>query len=144
MHHRLGVAAAVVAAVAIALVSPAPGVVDRLEGQSQDVRFSIRGPQEAADVAVVAIDAESITELGRWPIRRTRHAQAIDRLRKAGVAAIAYDVQFTEPSGDDAADLALYEAVARAPGTVLSTTEVDDRDVVGRLRAADDEALVLR
>ena len=127
MRRRLGVAAAALAAAAVALVSPATGIVDRLEGHSQDVRFSIRGPQEAPDVAVVAIDAESITELGRWPIRRTRHAQAIDRLRRADVAAIAYDVQFTEPSGDAAADLALYEAVARAPGTVLSTTEVDDR-----------------
>ena len=127
MRRRLAVAAAALAAAVIGLTAPATGIVDRLEGQAKDTRFTIRGPEPADDVAVVAIDAESITELGRWPIRRTRHAQAIDRLRKAGVAAVAYDVQFTEPSGDDRADLALFEAVADNPGTVLSTTEVDDR-----------------
>ncbi|HEX2087612.1 MAG TPA: adenylate/guanylate cyclase domain-containing protein [Solirubrobacteraceae bacterium] len=127
MHRRLGVAAAALAALAVALVAPATGVVDRLEGQAQDARFALRGAQPAPDVAVVAIDAEDITELGRWPIDRRWHARAIDALRHAGVRTIAYDVQFTEPSGDDREDVALFEAVARAPGTVLSTTEVDER-----------------
>jgi adenylate cyclase len=127
VRRRLGVAAAALAAALLALGAAATGALDRIEGQTQDARFALRGERPAPGVAVVAIDAESITELGRWPIRRTRHAQAIDALRRAGARTIAYDVQFTEPSGDEAADLALYEAVARARGTVLSTTEVDDR-----------------
>ena len=127
MLGRLGVVAAGLAAALIALGAHATGVLDRVEGQTQDTRFALRGTQPAPDVAVVAIDAESITELGRWPMDRTRHAEAIDALRKAGVRAVAYDIQFTEPSGDPEADLALYEAVTRTPGTVLSTTEVDER-----------------
>jgi len=124
VRRRLGVAAAGLIAAVLALGADATGVLDRLEGQTHDARFALRGAEPAADVAVVAIDAESITELGRWPIRRTWHARAIEALRKAGARGIAYDVQFTEPSGDDAADFALYDALA--PGTVLSTTEVDE------------------
>ncbi|HEV3002080.1 MAG TPA: adenylate/guanylate cyclase domain-containing protein [Solirubrobacteraceae bacterium] len=126
MRRRLGVAAAALAAALIALAASATGVLDRLEGQTQDARFAVRGEERATDVAVVAIDGQSITELNRWPIRRVWHARAIDALREAGVAAVAYDVQFTEPSGREADDYALYEAVARNPGTVLSTTEVDE------------------
>lgn len=142
MRRRLGVAAAALAAALIALGASATGVLDRLEAQTQDARFAVRGAEPASDVAVVALDAQSIAELERWPIRRVWHARAIDALRKAGVAAVAYDVQFTEPSGRPADDLALYEAVARNPGTVLSTTEVDDKgrtNVLGgdeNLRAA--------
>jgi CHASE2 domain-containing sensor protein len=49
----------------------------------------------------------------------------IDRLRADGARAIAYDVQFTEPSKSPANDLKLYEAVAHARNVVLATTEVD-------------------
>ena len=124
MRRGLGVAAAALAAVLIALAVPASGVTDRLEGLAQDKRFALRGAEPAPDVAVVAIDAEDITALNRWPIDRRWHARAIDALRRAKVRAIAYDVQFTEPSPSEASDLALYDAVARAKGTVLSTTEV--------------------
>ena len=112
------------AAALLSFAASSVGLLDRLESQSVDTRFSLRDPVPADGVAVVAIDGESITALGRWPISRRHHARAIDRLRKAGVRTVAYDVQFTEASGDDAADLALWEAVARTPGTVLSTTEV--------------------
>jgi adenylate cyclase len=142
MHRRLGVAAAALAAAAVALGSTPTGVVDRLEGQTQDLRFQLRGAEPVDDVAVVDIDAESITRLERWPIDRRKHAQAIHALRRAKVRGVAYDVQFTEPGPEEAADVALYEAVARIPGTVLSTTEVDEEgrtNVLGgdeNLRAA--------
>ena len=136
MRRRLGVVVAALVAVLVALAAPAVGITERLEGLAQDKRFVIRGAQPADDIAVVAIDAEDITALNRWPIDRRWHGRAIDALRRAGVRAIAYDVQFTEPSHDRRADLALYDAVARAPGTVLSTTEVlengDTRVLGGR------------
>jgi adenylate cyclase len=124
MRRRLGVAAAAVVAALAALLAPMTGATDRLEGLAQDKRFVVRGAEPAGDVAVVAIDAEDITALNRWPIDRRWHAKAIDALRRAGVRGIAYDVQFTEPSPRLRSDVALYDAVARAKGTVLSTTEV--------------------
>ncbi|HEV2812601.1 MAG TPA: adenylate/guanylate cyclase domain-containing protein [Solirubrobacteraceae bacterium] len=138
MRRRLGVVAAGLIAALLALAVGATGVADRVEGQAHDARFQLRGPTPAHDVAVVAIDAEDIAALNRWPINRRWHARAIDALRRAHVRAIAYDVQFTEPSGNEAADFALYDAVARAPGTVLSTTEVlenGDTNVLGGRKA---------
>ncbi len=127
MRRRLAALAAALAAAALALGGHATGFLDRIEGQTADARFQLRGPHEVDDVAVVDIDARAITRLERWPIDRGWHGKAIDALRRAKVRAIAYDVQFTEPGPRPEEDLALFEAVARAPGTVLSTTEVDEK-----------------
>ena len=125
---RLGPMLAVaLAAAAIALAAQAAGVVDRLEGQTIDARFELRGKQPVDDVAVVAIDDTTFSDLGvRWPFPRSLHARVIDRLRRAGARQIAYDVQFTEPT-KPREDLALLDAVRRARHPVLSTTEVDSR-----------------
>ncbi len=99
----------------------------RLESDTVDMRFGARGAVAAqSDVVVVAVDDKTLSELQlQWPFSRTLHAAVIDRLRSDGARAIAYDVQFTEPSHSERADLALYRAVARARNVVLATTEVD-------------------
>ena len=128
MARRLGTPLAVaLAAAAIAGAAVAAGMLDGLEGDSVDARFAVRGERPVTDAAVVAIDDLTFAELGRrWPFPRSLHARAVDRLRRAGARQIAYDVQFTEPSEPNE-DLALFDAVSRAGGVVLATTEVDDR-----------------
>ena len=49
-----------------------------------------------------------------------------DQLRRAGARLIVYDVQFTEPSPDPQADMALFEAFGRAGGALLATAESRD------------------
>src|SRR3954452_11218252 len=119
----LAMAAAVAAVVMGFRIS---GVLDRVEGATVDTRYELRGAHHRSDVAVVAIDDTTFSELGRrWPFPRSLHARVIDRLRRAGARQVAYDVQFTEPSADPRQDVALLDAVARARHVVLSTTEVD-------------------
>ncbi len=72
-----------------------------------------------SDVVIVAVDDASVAALGRWPWPRATHAALLDRLSAAGVRAIAFDVLFTEPAADAAADAALADALRRAPLTVL-------------------------
>jgi len=130
---RVLAAVGLVAAV-LGVGAQATGVLGRVESSTVDVRFAVRGSEPARDVAVVAIDDADLAAIGRWPISRRFHARAIDALRRAGARVVAYDVQFTEASGDNAADMALYRAVARKPGTVLATTTVrsdGDTDVLG-------------
>jgi adenylate cyclase len=93
-----------------------------------DARFSIRGDRTSPkDIVVVKIDDVTFNELQqRWPFPRSLHARLIDRLRLGGAKAIAYDVQFTEPT-EPAEDNALIDAVDRARNVVLATTEVDAR-----------------
>src|SRR4051794_17727865 len=110
------------------------GALGRIESLTVDTRFALRGGEPADDVAVVALDDADIAHYGRWPLDRTLHARAIDRLREAGVRQIAYDVQFTEAGATARGDLALYDAVSRAKGIVLATTTVredGDTDVLG-------------
>jgi adenylate cyclase len=102
-------------------------VLRSAELETVEARFAIRGEHAAPDVVVVGIDAKTFSKVRRFPFRRTLHARVIDRIRRAGAKVIAYDVQFTEPSGDDAADDALIEAADRAPRIVFSTTEIGER-----------------
>jgi response regulator RpfG family c-di-GMP phosphodiesterase len=104
------------------------GVLDRFEDDSVDTRFSLRGEQPAEGVAVVAIDEATFARLdSTWPLSRADHARVVDRLHAAGARLIVYDVQFTEPSHDPEADLALFDAFGRAGGAVLATGESDER-----------------
>ena len=84
------------------------------------------------DVTVVAVDAHTFSADPdrRWPFSRAVHAKIINNLTRAKPAAIAYDVQFTESSGNSQAaidaDNALLLAVRKARNVVLATTEVSD------------------
>jgi CHASE2 domain-containing sensor protein len=100
----------------------------RLDLNSVDMRFDIRGPDPMPeDVVVVGMDDQTINSRGyTFPFPRTHYATVIKQLKKAGAAVIAIDVQFTQPS-TDAADNALINAV-RAAGrpVVLASTGVTD------------------
>ncbi len=110
----------------VAILAYSFGAFRSLEFDSMDARFQVRGDQEPPDdIVIVGIDEKSLTELRvTFPFRRSLHAQAIDKLREAGAAQIAYDIQFTEPT-DPKEDEALYEAVSSADHVVLATTEVE-------------------
>ena len=117
----------------------AGGALSVLELDTVDARFSARPDRPPRDVAFVAVDDVTFDDLNqRWPFRRSLHARVIDRLDRAGARAIAYDVQFTEPTRV-AEDNALIEAVDRARRIVLATTEVDAK---GRSRVLGGEELL--
>src|SRR5579875_149894 len=126
--------AAAALAVLAGVVAYSLGALGPLESEALSLRFALRGASRPNDVAVVAVDERTFSELGlRWPFPRRLDGEAIERLRADGARTIVFDVQFTEPS-DPADDLALYDAVRRAGNVVLATTEVDEHgetDVLG-------------
>jgi CHASE2 domain-containing sensor protein len=98
-----------------------------LEQESIVQRFERRGAQPSPNMLVVAVDDKTFADTGyHWPFQRRRHAQAIDRLRRAGARAIVYDVQFTEQT-TARDDNALITAVDRAHDVVLATAETNDQ-----------------
>ena len=134
---RSGVLAAGALALLVVALAASSGPVERLEQRSIDTRFQIRGENPTDELAVIAIDDSAFSApRRRWPLRRTLHALAIDRLREAGARQIVYDVQFTEPTKLED-DLALFDAVARARGTVLATSEIN---AAGRTRVLGGDA----
>jgi len=48
-------------------------------------------------VRIVDIDDASLEELGQWPWPRTKIAELVYQLRKAGAAVVAFDIVFSEP-----------------------------------------------
>jgi CHASE2 domain-containing sensor protein len=89
-----------VAAVLYGVVSP---LTERASFLIYDQLLSHSASRPSAGIVIVAVDDESIAELGRWPWPRATHAALLDQLAKAKPASVAYDVLFTEPSPGDAA-----------------------------------------
>ena len=101
------------------------GVLDPLERNSIDARFSIRGDRPAPkDIVIVALDDITTNYFRdtRPPYPRRFHAKVIRKIAAGHPRAIAIDLQFTEGT-DDRNDSALFDAVASAHGVVLVTTE---------------------
>jgi len=77
------------ALVAVALAADVAGVLARPEQDSVALRFQLRGEQPVRDLAVLAIDDVTFSDLGRgWPFPRSLHGRAGDALRKAGARLI--------------------------------------------------------
>lgn len=94
-----------------------------LEGKATDLQFRLRGVRPPhPDVLVVAVDEKSAQKYGRWPWPRHLLAQAIDRLREAGVAAVGLDITFTDEVPDEAA-WAYSEALAALDRALADSAE---------------------
>ncbi len=123
-------------AASIAYACSATDALRRIELETVDLRFAVRGEQDPPpNVAVVGIDAASFDDENiTWPFKRGVHARVMDALRKDGAKVIGYDVQFTEPSPFPRQDAMLLGAVERsAKKLVLATTEVGDDGSTGVL-----------
>ena len=130
----LGVGAALTG---VMLLARATNVLEQLELNTVDARFSIRGSDGTpANLAIVQIDATTFTDFNssnrsaRWPFPRRRFAKVIDRLKADGAKVIAYDIQFTEQT-NRVDDNRLVESVASAKNVVLATTEVGPHGSTG-------------
>lgn len=78
----------------------------------QVVRLRPWEPAPSGKTVVVEIDDCSLLEIGPWPWSRQQHADLLDALDRAGVAAVGYDVLFVEPSAQDPGGDAILEAMA--------------------------------
>ena len=88
---------AVLLAALIARVAAAD-MLDRLSLICFDL-YQKAAPREAGDapIRIVDIDDKSLAKIGQWPWPRSIVAQLVDRLRDAGAAVIAFDIDFAEP-----------------------------------------------
>jgi CHASE2 domain-containing sensor protein len=105
-----------------AIAIHATGVLNGLQRDSVDARFSLRGRQHSpADVVVVGIDNDSLGQLPRYPFPRQLDARVLENLHAAGARLIVYDISFDRPT-TLAADNALFEAAQRAAPVVFATS----------------------
>lgn|GEM_PF-758215 len=94
--------------------------LERWDNLFYDAQLASRSRAPADDLVIVAIDEQSLRELGRWPWSRRRHADLIRRLTAAGAKAIALDIIFAEPErADPGADLDLAAALVENGRVIL-------------------------
>lgn len=103
---------------ALASYSVATGLNSKLDSRILDFATSLVAKPPADDVLVIAIDEQSLEQVGAWPWSRDLHAELIDRIDAAGPEQIIYDVLFVEPT-NSAADGELAKAMAGSGKVVL-------------------------
>jgi adenylate cyclase len=140
-----------VAATAIAIATSAVvaglhalGGVGRLELLARDARINSGIGRDApgSDIVVAWIDQDGIDYVRRelqmgfpWP--RSVYRDVLGYLKEAGAKAVAFDLLFTEPSGNDDEDFA--GALKETAGDVLAFKFVEFRD--GGFTPPEDEAM---
>ena len=84
-------------------------------GYDLGVRAHQRTPSDR--IAVIAIDDQSVKNLGRWPWPRTLHAQMLDKLREGGAKVVANTVFYSEAQEDPGlrAVNEIYELLQKSP-----------------------------
>ncbi|MBB3018207.1 adenylate cyclase [Microvirga lupini] len=86
-------------------------LLDRLEAPFIDLRFVIQGPRPAPEgITILAIDDETVQQVGAYPLPRTRMAQLVSNVGRMRPKAIALDILFVDP-GPTEGDLALAKAL---------------------------------
>ena len=109
-------------ATAAGLAIHTAGLLNWLERDTVDARFSLRGAQHPpSDVVVVGIDNDSLGVLPRFPFSRRLDARVLENLHAAGARLVVYDISFDRPT-TPAADEALFEAAREAAPVVFGTS----------------------
>ncbi|TSA16268.1 MAG: CHASE2 domain-containing protein [Betaproteobacteria bacterium] len=86
--------------VCVALFARASDLVPSLERKAYDLGVIATSRTPLDKIAVIAIDEQSLANLGRWPWSREVLAKLTDSLAAAKAKVIAYTVLFSEPQTD--------------------------------------------
>ena len=133
-------------ATAIGVTLYATGVLDSLEGNTVDARFSTRGTQKPpANIAIVAIDDKTFQDLNAFPFPRAYYAQLINNIAAEHPKAIVFDVELADKTTFGKTckiqgatfpcdDLALLEAISNHPGITAFDTTSPNQSGNGQIR----------
>ena len=147
----------------LSLLLSSTGVLSRVDNLIYDVGQKLYQQAAPSDVIIVAIDENSLSQLGRWPWPRSLHANLVRRLTVEGAAAIGLDIIFSETDlvnkgADDDLALAIAQAKNVVLPVVLESTRVNGQIIetlplpnlannaadLGRVHAALDEDGIAR
>ncbi len=84
-----------------------------------DAQLSFWSRTVPDDIIIIAIDDESLNELGRWPWPRSTHARLINKLELESPAVIGLDIIFSEPDANNPLSDVLLARAMRASGKVV-------------------------
>ena len=82
------------------LLNSATDLIGTMERRFYDFASTSTSRQPSDRIAIIAIDDQSIANIGRWPWSRDIHAKLIDQLAAAKAKTIVHTVFFIEPQVD--------------------------------------------
>ncbi|MGB5520240.1 MAG: CHASE2 domain-containing protein [Gammaproteobacteria bacterium] len=115
VEHLLLVAA--VALIAVMFVHY--NLLWRWDNLLYDAQLSLWKRTVSDDIIIIAIDDESLKELGRWPWPRSTHARLINQLELESPRVIGLDIIFNEPDANSPFSDVLLARAMRASGKVV-------------------------
>ena len=92
--------AGILIVLAVVALHQTTDLIGTLERRFYDVASTSTSRQPSERIAVIAIDEQSIANIGRWPWPRDVHAQLIDQLAAAKAKTIVHTAFFFEPQTD--------------------------------------------
>ena len=100
--------------------------LDRAEGALTDLRLLARGERPAPDlVTIVAIDDETVTSKGGYPLPRADLAAIIEAVVRHEPRVVAVDLLLLDQA-KDGGDAALAQALARRPSVIAAAAVFPD------------------
>jgi adenylate cyclase len=96
-------------------------------------------------IVIVAIDDDSLVELGRFPWPRAVYPIALDAMNQPGFEpkAIGFDIVFGEESDDPDGDMAFAEALTSYKNVILPVIGITSGEVTNTTTAKRDELLMV-
>nr|WP_306266677.1 EAL domain-containing protein [Pararhizobium sp. IMCC3301] len=101
----------------LAFVSQQVNIWHEAENWTEESRMALSKRPASGDIVFVAIDKQTLDEIGVWPWPRSVMAEAIDRLVESNALEIFIDVDFSTPSSPEQ-DAILAKSIRQANGTV--------------------------
>ncbi|TFZ01968.1 CHASE2 domain-containing serine/threonine-protein kinase [Ramlibacter humi] len=120
--------------VAVFVLWKATGLFEALERRFYDTASSQSSRQPSDRIAVIAIDDQSIANIGRWPWPRDVHAELIDKLAAAKAKTIVYNSFFFEPQTERG--LVIVRKIKEALGA-----GADSNEAIAKLMAEAEQSL---
>lgn len=106
-------------------------IIRALDDRLLEWRMAVVPRQATGQFAVIAIDKQSLDEIGVWPWPRSTYARIIRELTKAGVKDIGLDIDFSVPS-IPSEDAAFAEALREAGGGVILVCFLQNKNADAR------------
>jgi len=84
-----------------------------------DAQLSLWTRDVSDDIVIIAIDDESLNQIGRWPWPRSTHARLINQLERESPGVIGLDIIFSEPDPNNPLSDVLLSRAIRSSGKVV-------------------------
>ena len=131
----------VLVVVALLILHQVTDVFGTLERRFYDFASTSAARQPSNRIAVIAIDDQSIANIGRWPWPRDVHAQLIDQLSASKAKTIVHTAFFFEPQTDRGLAFIRKMKEALGPAADPATLQGGVNEQLGKIILEAEQAL---